>query len=497
MLALALLAPGVLSAQTIAGIPDASQSAKTSFVLEHLEVPREIGLGTMAINVWARVALLGGDPIAGVTLLLKSDDRRIEMKSLDGAFDSAVEDVVATIDTFTWMQGESHEFEIRAHGAALPPATVATAAIRVKPRIATPDLFLLDESGRAGAWIGSGAGGFTPVAPLDAGNVFGRLELADLDQDRLVDLVLPTQGGKVRIFRNRGAGRFVEGSAIDCGPDLIETAVGDLDGDGRADLVTISADRALEIRLRLSPEPVQSSLLTLAPDRLELADLDGDRRREIYVALLGLEEGEIQVWTGRQGETWAPRDRLDPGAEGRKLIQGLVGVPDPGRSRDRLLVLSWGGSEGMLESWVGGADTRPESKPVLRATVRIPGEPLYVTWGRFRVGGRESWLVLAREHQGAAFYGAGEDDASPIRLGGMDSVPTDLCALDVDNDGDDDLVTGGDLLRVWINVQGRGFREAGESPYFLDARVLALVSGSLDERSPAKRSVSGPVGSKE
>jgi len=63
----------------------------------------------------------------------------------------------------------------------------------------------------------------------------------------------------------------------------------------------------------------------------------------------------------------------------------------------------------------------------------------------------------------------------------MDAEPAAVCALDLDGDGDDDLATGGEELRLWINVRGRDFREAGESPYPLEARVVALAAGRLDE----------------
>ena len=69
------------------------------------------------------------------------------------------------------------------------------------------------------------------------------------------------------------------------------------------------------------------------------------------------------------------------------------------------------------------------------------------------------------------------------RLGHLESVPTATAVADSDGDGDDDLVTGGEELRAWINIRGEGFREASESPYRLEAPVVALVAGNLDERA--------------
>ena len=70
------------------------------------------------------------------------------------------------------------------------------------------------------------------------------------------------------------------------------------------------------------------------------------------------------------------------------------------------------------------------------------------------------------------------------KVGSIDKAPETIVALDLDGDGDDDLATAADDLRLWINVGSAEFREAGESPYLLQSPVIALSSGSLDERIP-------------
>jgi hypothetical protein len=70
---------------------------------------------------------------------------------------------------------------------------------------------------------------------------------------------------------------------------------------------------------------------------------------------------------------------------------------------------------------------------------------------------------------------------APFPRGRQDAEPAAVVALDLDGDGDDDLAAGGEELRLWINVRGADFREAGESPYLLEARVVALAAGRLDE----------------
>jgi hypothetical protein len=441
----------------------------------------------MAVNVWARLTRKESqDAILGATLALKEaggEETKIRMTPVDGEFDSPTEDVVATIDTFAWVRAESHELEIQAQAGDRAPVIVGAATIRVKPRIATPDLFLFDDLGGAYPWIGTGAGGFAPVAPLETGSISGRPRIANLDKDQLLDVVVPTRRGQVLIYRNRGRGRFVESSSLGCPPELVEAVVGDLNGDAKPDLVTISRDRSLEIRLAMSQRPIQSTVLTLIPDDLELADLDGNGEPEICLSLLGLDVGDVQVWTKTAGSkpSWTPTIRLDPGGHGRGRIRDLLAAPDTLSGRDLLLILSATDGNGVLECWGLGADT--DSEPGACARVKVPGEPLRILKARLTAGARLSWLVVVREGQGTTLYEV-KKGQPPHRLVAFDTPPIDLVALDLDADGDDDLVTAAEELRIWINVQGGSFHEAGESPYPLETPIVALVAGSFDEKAP-------------
>jgi hypothetical protein len=147
-----------------------------------------------------------------------------------------------------------------------------------------------------------------------------------------------------------------------------------------------------------------------------------------------------------------------------------------------MLVLAEEVGAGTLESWGRLADTQAE--PGLRTGVRFAGEPADVVVGRFLGSGAPPVrLVLIRREGGADLLVIGVDDV-PRRVGFLDAVPDGVAVLDLDGDGDDDLATAAEDLRLWINLGGRGFREAGESPYLLETKVVALASGSLDERLP-------------
>lgn len=479
---LALSGVSPAHSQIIAEVPPADSLAIPELVLEGVEVPEEIALGTMTVKFWARLRLASPvGTVGGATLVFPEGEtsRHIEMRPVDGAFDSPREEAVGTVDTYLWPREGVHPWEIRASAGQAAPRVVGEGTLRVKGRIATPDLVLFDERGAAQAWIGSGAGGFAPAPPLEAGAPSAPPALADIDGDGWPDLVWPVALGRVHVWRNRGAGRFEVTRTLDLGAEIAASAVGDVDGDGRADLVTASLDRVLEIRSGLGAEADFATELTLLPDRMALADLDGDGRPEICLALLGLQQGEVQLWSrpGGRGGGWSPVARLEPPEGGRGRVLHLAGLPPAAGAG--LLVASSEGGEGTLESWGPPADTDFVSTPVCRARWRVPGEPAQVVAGRF--SDDAAWLAVVREGTGAVLVGNGEG-AGLRRFGSLVRVPEAIGVLDLDGDGDDDLVTGGEDLRLWINVWGEGFREAGESPYPLETPVVELVAGRLDER---------------
>lgn len=479
----------ILAALCLAAAPAAAQTPAAGgadWELRHVEAPREIGLGTMAVNVWADVSRADGAvPIEGCTLVFKDDrggENTVDMTALDGAFDGPAEEVVATVDTYAWAGDGAHAWEIRARAAGEAPFVIARGAIRVKPRIATPDLMLLDARGVVHPWVGSGAGGFTPGEPLDAGMPGAAPRVVDANGDGLADLCVPMRNGVVRILQNRGNGRLEPGRSIPCGPDLVACATGDLDGDGSPDLVAVGAGGLLEIHLGLAESADAALPLRFVPECVEVADLDGDGKGEIYAGLLGQNAGEVHVVRPGKDGVWAVARVLSPPEGGRGRVKALHRVPGPPKKGDELLVLAGGPRSGTLESWGRLADTQTE--PGLRTGVRFAGEPTGVVSGRFLGPGAPLVrLVLVRQERGVDLITLGLDDV-PRRVGHVEAVPGAIAALDLDGDGDDDLATAAEDLRLWINLGGRGFREAGESPYVLEIPVIALASGSLDERLP-------------
>lgn len=129
-----------------------------------------------------------------------------------------------------------------------------------------------------------------------------------------------------------------------------------------------------------------------------------------------------------------------------------------------------------------GADTESRHGIVCLGATRFAGPLASLAIGKLS-GTDDTILAAIRRESGAALFAIGEDGI-PRSSGQLPQAPRAMALVDLDADGDDDLVTAGEDLRLWINVRGESFFEAGESPYRIGAPVVALFAEDLDERKP-------------
>jgi len=117
---------------------------------------------------------------------------------------------------------------------------------------------------------GSGFGFFGPIAAATASS---HVVVADVDGDQVPDVLATDDHGLVRILRGRGDGTFVFAGTFPVGGTTAlagtePVAVGDLDGDGWPDLVSADAlADALNVMLSLRPgsPPAPSSSVPAVP----------------------------------------------------------------------------------------------------------------------------------------------------------------------------------------------------------------------------------------
>ena len=147
--------------------------------------------------------------------------------------------------------------------------------------------------------MGHGDGTFAPRVDYPTGLIPANFAVADLNGDGMPDLVTSNQGAKtVSVLLNNGNGTFaakVDYVSTNGNPPPGAVAVGDLDGDGKPDLV---------VSLTGLPSYVYGSSVSVlrgtgggtfgertsfgaltAPEGLAVADLDGDGKADVVVAI--------------------------------------------------------------------------------------------------------------------------------------------------------------------------------------------------------------------
>jgi hypothetical protein len=163
------------------------------------------------------------------------------------------------------------------------------------------------------------AGGVLTDAGLVAGTAHTRWVAAlDMDRDADTDLVASGYEGSTLLTQDGG---WFTASAVTTKPTR-DVAAGDLDGDGLGDVVSVYG-RELTVHHRAGGgwREVRHPMAYVesnAPDGLEVADLSGDGRADLAVALGGnLPDGRLNVFTQTPaGELAAPVTYLTPDMPG-------------------------------------------------------------------------------------------------------------------------------------------------------------------------------------
>jgi cytochrome c-type biogenesis protein CcmH/NrfG len=212
--------------------------------------------------------------------------------------------------------------------------------------------------GETALWINDGQGNFTIGQRLDARGVspcFG-----DVDNDGHVDLWLGRAGGDLLLL-NDGQGRFSPATADNvAGPDTLTqlARLVDLDSDGDLDLLAFRSARG-SVPADGGSQAAASSVFLSNRDRtfadraetlgLQLGDvavtgmlyddLDNDYDMDL---LLFLADGTIKVWINDRVGAFRMIDGAEIGLEGEGVISAVSGDPNKNGNRDLLLFTASG-----------------------------------------------------------------------------------------------------------------------------------------------------------
>ncbi|RME72903.1 MAG: hypothetical protein D6776_07950 [Planctomycetota bacterium] len=309
-----------------------------------------------------------------------------------------------------------------------------------------------DRIGRfAQSSLGSASFFLAGTDPLPAGAAPRALALADLDADGRLDVVSADFGaGEALVLRGdpSSPGALLPAQAFAAAADPWAVAVGDLDRDGRADLVLTSqrddlaavlfGTRALGCGLRYRAAAATRSGDGVDPGTRSLAaaDLDADGRLDL--ALANPNNGTVSVLRGRGDGRFEPREEIAVGTE--PIAVALADLD--GDERADLVVLD--AAAPLLSIY-------PNETPTGSATLSfgaphdlaVAAGPAGLAVGDFDGDGQPDLAVgsqgaqSVRVWRNAAVPGALAFDAAlDVAIG---RAPSQLLALDVDDDGRDDL----------------------------------------------------------
>ena len=307
-----------------------------------------------------------------------------------------------------------------------------------------------------------------PDTPLRVGAAPSNIAIGDLNNDRILDLVVTSEQRRVSAFLGRGDGRFspAPGGMLDVPENASELALGDVNGDGNADLALASHESYNVVLLygdgRGGFRRAPNSPIAMKDGRqphthgLRIADVNGDGRADL-VTVNSNDDNDVSVMLG-DGQGGFTRAPGSPFAVGPGPYPLAVGDLD---------------GDGDLDFAVTSTGFRTGPVPPL------PSDRVTLLFGDGRGAFRRSDVPVRRGHTWFAAIG------------------------DVNSDRHADIVTthGDAPLASVLLGDGRGnFAEAAGSPFNLgqQAHYMALVDlnhdGRLDVTAAAGTGVRGLIG---
>ncbi len=353
-------------------------------------------------------------------------------------------------------------------------------------------LIALDSSSPAhrGHFILRGIGGgglswparFTPGSQAAAGIVTGPQQLADLDSDGDLDvLVLDRDLHRVVWFRNQGA-TFAQGPlVVDQLSRLSSVEALDLDGDGRLDLVASGTSPGLDfgqeiLFYRGSSSGAFAASVTLAiertiePSALTTGDVDGDGDRDL---LFSAAKGAPH-WLETLAVGFAPQPRPFTTAPGWSVLDQQLLDLDADGQPDRVvacLTEQVGWSPGLGAGAFG---------PLHEITRRADGARASAAFDLDEDGDLDLLVAATGAGQVMTFENLGAGDFStPEPSFEIPGALEMMLGADVDGDGDPDLVLAS-FSGGWVDV--RTFESGQFAP---PSRLLTFGTATGGTITPA------------
>ena len=313
--------------------------------------------------------------------------------------------------------------------------------------------------------LADGAGEFEAAAGAPTAAADGPFALADVNRDRKVDLaVASSRSNNLAVLLGDGTGGFSAGprSPVAVGGSPADVAAADLNADGNVDFVVSAWENTWRAAIllgdgagRFAPAPGSPIVAggRSGTNRIEIADLNGDGKRDLVVAnsesrvlsiLLGDGSGRFGTASPvAAGHGPAAVAVADLNRDGRPDLAVASLYSDRGRSQNKLTIMLGNGSGGFR---------RAAGSPIA-----LPGMPFSIAVADLNADAR---LDIAVTNSYA------ERDSVTVHIGNatgrfrpaVDSPfdmrsPTQIEVAELNGDGKPDLaVAGSDGLRVMFRT---------------------------------------------
>jgi hypothetical protein len=327
---------------------------------------------------------------------------------------------------------------------------------------------------------------FTPGPLLATDGVNSGVAIADLDNDGHLDIYLATSQANV-VWWNHGDGFFSAGAGMGNQNDT-DVALGDFSGDGHIDaFVTrrITGSAANGVWLNNGDRtfrPSDDQLGSHTSFRVAVADLNGNGKLDAFVA----NSGPNKVWlnASQPGPDDEDDERIRPfNPNGQELgINPTFGIALGRLDNDAVLDAITASFDG-TRIWLNGGGDQPMGR-LHEAQHLEDGWGQAVALGDLDGDGDLDAVVLyfGGEYNARIWLnGEGGDPPGTFRPGqalvGATSNPEGVALVDVDNDGDLDIVLASAFgSELWLNGVGGdpvGIFRKGEQQFPAATRVAA------------------------
>ncbi len=335
-------------------------------------------------------------------------------------------------------------------------------------------------------FINQGDGTFVLLERLNVGDYPKSFTLADLDGDGDIDLATANHdSGSVSRILNNGDGTFGSRQLIFVGDGSIGIDAGDLDGDGDVDMAVVNQDSQDVWILMNDGEGVFTPHATYGvdeePSSIAICDLDGDGHPELIV-LHDETYGHFSILVNQGDGTFAPGASYDDYLNWPVALS--VGDLDGDDDPDIAVLCNNIAQVAIFENDGNGVFEARLSYGVRNETVRLAMGDMDCDGIADLAATHESGVSVLLNNGDATF-------ASDRRYQNSTNLNTlrQLSAIDIDEDGDEDLVgvegwySPGDIGNVGLFFNNGDGTLADIVSYEVGKRPVVLHPADVDDDS--------------